>query len=109
MGLHQWPSQDQYLEAERESNKPAAPPSNAPLGPVKIRWLTPSNYPGGRVWNMEELTLEPDERIFDRKIFEDKVYWSQDTRTHLTSQATCASVSVVSTGVRYLLWLTSTG
>ncbi|KAH0289849.1 hypothetical protein M436DRAFT_66527 [Aureobasidium namibiae CBS 147.97] len=74
---------------------PTAPPTNAPSGPIKIRWLTPSNYPGGRVWNMEELTLGPDERIFDRKVFEDnKVYWSQDTRTHLTREATCASAAL---------------
>lgn len=104
MGLTQWPTQDQYLEAERESKKPAAPPTNPPLGPIKIRWLTPSNYPGGRVWNMEELTLRPNERIFDQKIFEeDKVYWSQDTRTHLTSQATCASVSIIYARVNCLL------
>lgn len=108
MGLHQWPTQNQYLEAERESSAPAATPTNEPLAPIKIRWLTPSNYPGGRVWNMEEVTLEPDERIFDQKIFEeDKIYWSQDTRTHLTSQATCASVSTVHIFVNCLLWLTS--
>jgi hypothetical protein len=98
MGLEQWPTQEQYLEAERESTMPAAPPTNAPVGPIKIRWLTPSNYPGGRVWHMEELTFGPDERIFDRKIFEgSKVYWNQDTRTHLTQEATCVSVSLLNT------------
>jgi hypothetical protein len=108
MGLEQWPTQEQYLEAERGSAMPAAPPINALLGPIKIRWLTPSNYPGGRVWNMEELTLGPDERIFDHKIFEDnKVYWSQDTGTHLTREATCASVSLLHTRDDFHLWLTS--
>jgi hypothetical protein len=98
MGLEQWHTQEQYIEAERESTMSAAPPTNAPAGPFKIRWLTPSNYPGGRVWHMEELTFGPDERIFDRKIFEgSKVYWNQDTRTHLTQEATCASVSLLYT------------
>jgi hypothetical protein len=97
MGLEQWPTQQQYIEAERESAEPpAAPPTNAPTGPIKIRWLTPSNYPGGRIWHMEELTFGPDESIFDRKIFENNmVYWSQDTRAHLTREATCASVSLL--------------
>lgn len=108
MGLEQWPTQEQYLEAEREAAMPTAPPPNAPSGPIKIRWLTPSNYPGGRVWNMEELTFGPDERIFDRKVYEDnKVYWSQDTRTHLTREATCASVSLLRPRDSCSLWLTS--
>jgi hypothetical protein len=98
MGLEQWPTQEQYIEAERESSMAAAHPTNAPTGPIKIRWLTPSSYPGGRIWHMEELTFGPEERIFDRKIFESsKVYWSQDTRTRLTSDATCASVSLLYT------------
>jgi hypothetical protein len=98
MSLEQWPTQEQYIEAERESAMAAASPTNTPAGPIKIRWLTPSSYPGGRIWHMEELTFGPDERIFDRKIFEgSKVYWSQDTRTHLTSDATCASVSLLYT------------
>jgi hypothetical protein len=110
MGLEQWPTQEQYIEAERQSAEPAAPPTNAPAGPIKIRWLTPSNYPGGRIWHMEELTFGPDERIFDRKTYENnKVYWSQDTRAHLTSDATCASVSLIYTRVSSALLLMSTG
>jgi len=108
MGLEQWPTQEQYLEAEREAAMPTAPPINAPSGPIKIRWLTPANYPGGRVWNMEELTLGSDERIFERKFYEDnKVYWSQDTNAHLTREATCASVSIFYTRDSCLLWLRS--
>jgi hypothetical protein len=59
---------------------------------------------------MEELTFGPDERIFDRKTYENnKVYWSQDTRTHLTSDATCASVSLIYTRVSSALLLMPTG
>jgi len=110
MGLEQWPTQEQYIEAERKSAAAAAPPANASNGPIKIRWLTPSNYPGGRIWHMEELTFGPDERIFNRKIYENnKVYWSQDTRTHLSREATCASVSLLYTCDKCYSGLTSIG
>lgn len=85
-----------YIEAERDFAQPA--PNNEPPGPVTIRWMTSSNYPGGSVWIMQILTFWPDERIFNRVTYDDnKVYWSQDTRTHLTREATCASVSLFDT------------
>ncbi|KAG9837034.1 hypothetical protein KCV05_g10228, partial [Aureobasidium melanogenum] len=84
------PGPEMYIEAERDFAQP--PPNNEPPGPITIRWMTTSNYPGGSVWIMQILTFEPGERIFDRMTYDDnKVYWSQDTRTHLTREATCTS------------------
>ncbi|CAD0083420.1 unnamed protein product [Aureobasidium vineae] len=95
MGLSQWPTPQEYLEAERKSAEPAAPPTDDPASPVTIRWFTPSNYPSGRIWRLELVVFEPNERIFDRKPYQhNMVYWSQDTRTHLTREATCASAAL---------------
>ncbi|KAG9963706.1 hypothetical protein KCU61_g3620, partial [Aureobasidium melanogenum] len=87
------PGPDTYIEAERDFVQPA--PMNEPPGPIFIRWMTPSNYPGGSVWIMQILIFGPNERIFDRMAYDDnKVYWSQDTRTHLPREATCASAGL---------------
>ncbi|KAG9709037.1 hypothetical protein KCU86_g1851, partial [Aureobasidium melanogenum] len=87
------PGPDTYIEAERDFVQPA--PMNEPRGPKFIRWMTPSNYPGGSVWIMQILVFGPDERIFDRMTYDDnKVYWSRDTQTPLTREATCASAGL---------------
>ncbi|KAH0029586.1 hypothetical protein KCU78_g3306, partial [Aureobasidium melanogenum] len=84
------PGPDTYIEAERDFVQPA--PMDELPGPKFIRWMVPSNYPAGSVWIMQILVLGPNERIFDRMTYDDnKVYWSRDTRTHLTREATCAS------------------
>ncbi|KAK6000793.1 hypothetical protein QM012_003518 [Aureobasidium pullulans] len=89
------PGPEAYIEAERESVQPAPPRTNQPSDSVTIRWMIESDYEFGSVWTMEILVFEPNERIFNRKTYEDdKIYWSQDTRTHLEPDATCASAGL---------------
>lgn len=93
----EYPGPDTYIQAEVEFVQPV--PCRDPPGPIIIRWMTPSNYPGGSVWMMQIFAFGPDVRIFDRITYDDNmVYWSQDTRTRLTRDATCASVSLFNTG-----------
>lgn len=101
MGKPQCPGSGAYIEANRESVKPARPPSNVEhAGPIAIRWMTETDEDFGFSWSMEILIFEPNERIFDRKTYEDdKVYRSLDTRTYLDRDATCASVSLSHTSV----------
>ncbi|KAG9947593.1 hypothetical protein KCU85_g5687, partial [Aureobasidium melanogenum] len=89
----EYPGPDTYIQAEVEFVQPV--PCRDPPGPIIIRWMTPSNYPGGSVWMMQIFAFGPDVRIFDRITYDDNmVYWSQDTRTRLTRDATCASTGL---------------
>lgn len=100
MGLPQHPGPEAHTEAERKNDQPTPPPSAEHAGLITIRWMTETNEEFGFFWSMEILTFEPNERIFDRKTFEDdKTYYSQDTATHLERDDTCASVSPLDTSV----------
>lgn len=100
MGKPQCPGPEAYIEAERESVKSAPAPDVEHPGSIAIRWMTESNDEFGIFWSMEILTFEPNERIFDRKTYEDgQVYQSIDTRTYLDRDATCASVNLFGTPV----------
>ncbi|KAH0275238.1 hypothetical protein KCU91_g4718, partial [Aureobasidium melanogenum] len=75
------PGPDTYIEAERDFVQPA--PMNEPPGPKRKRM------------DHADSRFGPDERIFDRMTYDDnKVYWSRDTQTPLTREATCASAGL---------------
>ena len=100
MGLTQWPTQEEY-KTQETSSKSGQPFTKKPVAQVTIRWCTLTGYPGGRVWNVQPVVFNSDEGIFARKTWSAEcVYWSQDTFTYLTHNATVQSVCFAERDVR---------
>ncbi|THW73833.1 hypothetical protein D6D19_05320 [Aureobasidium pullulans] len=94
MGLTRWPTEEEYKTHET-SSKSGQPFTKKPVAQVTIRWCTLTGYPGGRVWNVQPVVFNSDEGIFARKTWSAEcVYWSQDTLTYLTHNATVQSVGL---------------